>query len=202
MDSTLKNKWFLLMTNAIIALIAGVIFLLVPGETLATIGFAAGIIILLSGLFLIFGAFSYAKENKNMFFWLIEGLINLTLGIILIINPIWLAQFIMIIIGLWALILGIYQLYIGIAERHSVKNSKILIINGLATSIIGIIVLFKPDMVASFVIQILGVISVILGAIMMYFAFMIKRFEKEIIKEAEKQEQEKNKKIEEAEIVE
>jgi len=201
MDSTLKNKWFLLMTNAIVALIAGVIFLLVPGETLATIGFAAGIIILLSGLFLVFGAFSYAKENKNMFFWLVEGLINLTLGIILIINPEWLVEFIMIIIGLWALILGIYQLYIGVVEKKLVKNTKVLIINGLATSIIGAVILFKPDMVASFVIQILGVISVILGGIMMYFAFMIKRFEKEIIKEIEKQAQEKSSAIEDADIV-
>jgi len=201
METTLKNKWFLLMTNSIIALIAGIIFLLVPGETLATIGFATGIIILLSGLFLVFGAFSYAKKNKNMFFWLLEGLINLTLGIILIINPIWLAQFIMIIIGLWALVLGIYQLYVGVAEKHSVRNSRLLVINGLATSVIGLIILLKPDMVASFVIQILGVISIILGGIMMYFAFMIKRFEKEIIKEAQRQAEIKIE-AEDAEVVE
>jgi len=192
------------MTNGIIALIAGVIFLLVPNETLATIGFAAGIIILLSGLFLVFGAFSYAKENKNMFFWLSEGLVNLALGIILIINPEWLVEFIMIIIGLWALILGIYQLYIGVAEKKVVRNSKALIINGLATSVIGAIILFKPDMVASFVIQILGVISIILGGIMMYFAFMIKRYEKEIIKEVQKQAETNIKNIvaEDAEVVE
>ena len=201
METTLRNKWFLLMTNAIIALIAGTIFLLVPGETLQTIGFAAGVIILLSGLFLIFGAFSYAKENKNMFFWLLEGLINLTLGIVLIINPSWLAQFIMIIIGLWALILGIYQLYIGVVQSKNIRNNKILILNGLATAIIGVIVLFKPDMVASFVIQIMGVISIILGGIMMYFAFMIKRFEKEIIKETEKQMEEKIKGVDTAEEV-
>jgi len=201
METTLKNKWFLLMTNSIIALIAGIIFLLVPGETLATIGFATGIIILLSGLFLVFGAFSYAKKNKNMFFWLLEGLINLTLGIILIINPIWLAQFIMIIIGLWALVLGIYQLYVGVAEKHSVRNSRLLVINGLATSVIGLVILLKPDMVASFVIQILGVISIILGGIMMYFAFMIKRFEKEIIKEAQRQAEIKIE-AEDAEVVE
>ena len=192
------------MTNGIIALIVGVIFLLVPSETLATIGFAAGIIVLLSGLFLVFGAFSYAKENKNMFFWLSEGLVNLALGIILIINPEWLLEFIMIIIGLWALILGIYQLYIGIAEKKVVLNPKVLIINGLATSIIGAIILFKPEMVASFVIQILGVISIILGGIMMYFAFMIKRYEKEIIIEAKKQAETsiKSNEAEEAEIVE
>jgi len=192
------------MTYGIIALIVGVIFLLVPSETLATIGFAAGIIVLLSGLFLVFGAFSYAKENKNMFFWLSEGLVNLALGIILIINPEWLLEFIMIIIGLWALILGIYQLYIGIAEKKVVLNPKVLIINGLATSIIGAIILFKPEMVASFVIQILGVISIILGGIMMYFAFMIKRYEKEIIIEAKKQAETsiKSNEAEEAEIVE
>ncbi len=190
------------MINAIIALIAGVIFLLVPEETLQTIGFAAGVIILLSGLFLIFGAFSHAKENKNMFFWLLEGLINLTLGIVLIINPSWLAQFIMIIIGLWALILGIYQLYIGVVQSKTLNNNKILIFNGLATTIIGVIILFKPDMIASFVLQIMGVISIILGGIMMYFSFMIKRFEKEIIKETEKQMEEKIKGVEEAEDVE
>ncbi len=202
METTLRNKWFLLMINAIIALIAGVIFLLVPEETLQTIGFAAGVIILLSGLFLIFGAFSHAKENKNMFFWLLEGLINLTLGIVLIINPSWLAQFIMIIIGLWALILGIYQLYIGVVQSKTLNNNKILIFNGLATTIIGVIILFKPDMIASFVLQIMGVISIILGGIMMYFSFMIKRFEKEIIKETEKQMEEKIKGVEEAEDVE
>ena len=202
METTLKNKWFLLMTNAIIALIAGVIFLLVPGETLQTIGFAAGIIILLSGLFLVFGAFSYAKQNKNMFFWLIEGLINLTLGIVLIINPIWLAQFIMIIIGLWALILGVYQLYIGVAQAKNLSNNKLLIINGILTAIIGLIILTKPEMVASFVLQIMGVISIVLGAIMMYFAFMIKRFEKEVIKEMQQQMDAKIRGTEDAEIVE
>ena len=202
METTLKNKWFLLMTNAIIALIAGVIFLLVPGETLQTIGFAAGIIILLSGLFLVFGAFSYAKQNKNMFFWLIEGLINLTLGIVLIINPIWLAQFIMIIIGLWALILGVYQLYIGVAQAKNLSNNKLLIINGILTAIIGLIILTKPEMVASFVLQIMGVISIVLGTIMMYFAFMIKRFEKEVIKEMQQQMDAKIRGTEDAEIVE
>lgn len=192
------------MTNAIIALIAGVIFLLVPGETLQTIGFAAGVIILLSGLFLVFGAFSYAKENKNMFFWLLEGLINLTLGIVLIIEPNWLAQFIMIIIGLWAFILGIYQLYIGVVQSKNISNSKVLILNGLATTIIGVVILFKPDMMASFVIQIMGVISIVLGGIMMYFAFMIKHYEKEIIKEAQKQAEIniKNIEAEDAEVIE
>jgi len=202
METTLKNKWLLLMTNAIIALIAGVIFLLVPGETLQTIGFAAGIIILLSGLFLVFGAFSYAKQNKNMFFWLIEGLINLTLGIVLIINPIWLAQFIMIIIGLWALIAGVYQLYIGVAQAKNLSNNKLLIINGILTAIIGLIILTKPEMVASFVLQIMGVISIVLGTIMMYFAFMIKRFEKEVIKEMQQQMDAKIRGTEDAEIVE
>lgn len=176
----LKNKWFLLMANATIAIIVGFIFLFVPEQTLATIGFAAGIIVLLSGLFLVFGAFSYAKKGQNMFFWLVEGLINLTLGIILIVNPAWLLEFLLILIGLWALILGVYQLFTGFLHSKDMNNATLLKINGLAAAVIGLILLFKPDMVASFIIQLLGVLSVLIGGIMMYFAFVMKRIAKEM----------------------
>lgn len=175
----LKNKWFLLMANATIAIIVGLIFLFVPEQTLATIGFAAGIIVLLSGLFLVFGAFSYAKKGQNMVFWLVEGLINLSLGIILIINPAWLIEFLLILIGLWALILGIYQLYTGFVHSKEISNATLLKINGLAAAVIGLILLFKPDMVASFIIQLLGVLSVLIGSIMMYFAFLLKKVAKQ-----------------------
>ncbi len=196
----LKNKWFLLMANAAIAIIAGIVFLFVPEQTLATIGFAAGIIILLSGLFLVFGAFSYAKQGKNMFFWLVEGLINLSLGVILIVNPSWLLEFLLILIGLWALILGLFQLYTGFVNAKQIKNSTLLKINGLAALVIGLVLLFKPDMVASFIIQLLGVISILIGGVMMYFAFMMKKaanlvnppvVEAEIIDEAKESKEEK-----------
>lgn len=176
----LKNKWFLLMANAAIAIIAGIVFLFVPEQTLTTIGFAAGIIILLSGLFLVFGAFSYAKQGKNMFFWLVEGLINLSLGVILIVNPSWLLEFLLILIGLWALILGLFQLYTGFVNSKQIKNTTLLKINGLAALVIGLVLLFKPDMVASFIIQLLGVISILIGGVMMYFAFMMKKVAKQM----------------------
>jgi len=179
MDS-LKNKWFLLMANAIIAIIAGVIFLFVPHETLATIGFAAGILILISGLFLVFGAFSYAKEGKNMFFWLLEGLVNLSLGIILIVEPTWLIQFILLIIGLWAIILGVFQLYTGFVNSTQFDRKNLMKINGLVTLLIGAVLIFRPEMVAGWIIQLLGVLSILVGTIMMYFAFLIKRVQKEV----------------------
>ena len=117
------------MANAAIAIIAGVVFLFVPEQTLKTIGFAAGIVILLSGLFLVFGAFSYAKKGQNMFFWLVEGIINLSLGILLIVNPAWLVEFLLILIGLWALILGVYQLYTGFVSPKPSQNNSLLKIN-------------------------------------------------------------------------
>jgi len=174
----LKNKWFLLMANAVIAILAGIIFLFVPDQTLKTIGFAAGIIILLSGLFLVFGAFSYAKEGKNMFFWLLEGLVNLSLGIILIVEPIWLVQFILLILGLWALVMGIFQLYTGFSSSKNISNSGVMKLNGIISAVIGLILIFKPDMVAGFIVQLFGVLSLLIGGIMMYFAFLIKKVEK------------------------
>jgi len=180
---SLKNKWSLLMTNAVIAIIAGIIFVFVPQESIATLGFAAGIIILISGLFLVFGAFSHAQQGKNMFFWLLEGLINLSVGIVLIINPEWLIQFILILIGLWSIILGVFQLYTGFVNSKNINNNGLLKLNGLAFTVIGLLLLFKPEMVAGIVVQILGIISILIGGVMMYFAFLIKRIKNEVEKE-------------------
>jgi len=166
------------MANAVIAILAGIIFLFVPDQTLKTIGFVAGIIILLSGLFLVFGAFSYAKEGKNMFFWLLDGLVNLSLGIILIVEPIWLVQFILLILGLWALVMGIFQLYTGFSSSKNISNSGVMKLNGIISAVIGLILIFKPDMVAGFIVQLFGVLSLLIGGIMMYFAFLIKKVEK------------------------
>lgn len=174
----LKNKWFLLMANAIIAIIAGVIFLFVPQSALATIGFASGIIILISGLFLVFGAFSYAKEGKNMFFWLVEGLVNLSLGIILIVEPTWLVKFILIIIGVWAAIMGIFQLYTGFVNSSTMDKKNLMKFNGLVALVIGAILIFRPEMVVGWIIQLLGIISILIGSIMMYFAFFIKKLQR------------------------
>jgi len=184
MDS-LKNKWFLLMANAIIAIIAGVIFLFVPEQTLKTLGFAAGIIILLSGLFLVFGAFSYAKEGRNMFFWLLEGLVNLSLGIILIVEPTWLIEFILLIIGLWALIMGVFQLYTGFMNSSNIDNRNLMKFNGLMAVVIGAVLIFRPEMVAGWIVQLLGIISILIGGIMMYFAFLIKKVQQTMEKAAQ-----------------
>lgn len=179
----LKNKWFLLMANAVIAIIAGVIFLFVPQSALSTIGFAAGIVILISGLFLVFGAFSYAKEGKNMFFWLVEGLVNLSLGIILIVEPTWLVKFILIIIGVWAAIMGVFQLYTGFVNSSTMDKKNLMKFNGLVALVIGAILIFRPEMVVGWIIQLLGIISILIGSIMMYFAFFIKKLQRKTVEQ-------------------
>jgi uncharacterized membrane protein HdeD (DUF308 family) len=90
------------------------------------------------------------------------------------------------------LVLGIYQLYSGFVNSSKIKNSALLKINGVAAAVIGLILLFKPGMVASFVVQLLGVISILIGGIMMYFAILIKNASKVeeavIVKETTKEE--------------
>ncbi len=217
---TLKNKWLLLVINAILALIIGLVLLLVPQASLRSLGFLAGALIFLAGLFLILGTFIYSEGQKTHPMWLLEGVINVSLGLILMLKPTWLFEFIVMLGGIWAVVIGIMQLYIALGtKKEDLKNKVVLMISGVLSVAVGVFLFLKPDVTSVLMMQIFGVVSIIVGLVMLMFAFKIYRLWQGVkkalaVEEKQKQEQEQREiqaqlakekqqqNIEEAEVIE
>ncbi len=217
---TLKNKWLLLVINAILALIVGLVLLLVPQASLKSLGLLAGVLIFLAGLFLILGTFIYSEGQKTHPMWLLEGIINVSLGLILMLKPTWLFEFIVMMGGIWAVVVGMMQLYIALGtKKEDLKNKVVLIISGILSVAVGVFLFLKPDVTSVLMMQIFGVVSIIVGIVMLMFAFKIYRLWKRVkkalaVEEKQKQEQEQKEiqaklakakqqqSIEEAEVIE
>lgn len=174
----LSKKWVLILINSILVIGFGLILLIVPIETIKNLVFLVGIIIAFVGLILLFGAFNYAKENKSMIFWMVQGLFNLLIGGVVMFYPEASFKFLLILAGLWAIVLGVYQLSVSLNSTLQLKGKNWHKINGFATILIGFLLIFFSEMIIGFLIQVFGIVIIIIGASMLYFSILLKKLSK------------------------
>lgn len=171
MIQTLKNKRSLMAINALLAVAVGLILLLVPQATLGKVGFIAGLLILVAGGFLVLGTFIYSEGQKTHPVWLVEGVINIALGAILMLKPVWLFEFLLMVSGIWAFVVGLVLFYVAFsAKKDGLRYNGLLIIGGLLAMATGVFLFVKPDLVSELILQILGGIALLLGVLMLLFA--------------------------------
>ncbi len=177
MSAQLHKNWWLLTINGIIAVIFGVFALFIPQGTILTIAKYFGFILLLGGLILLIGALMNKKKQKNYTLLLIEGIVTLILGLIILLFTRQTLELFVIIVGIWAIILGIMQLVILTGIERAGSNKRILLINGLLTLLFGVLIFFNPFQAAMAFTVLVGIIALVFGVIMIYISFQIKNAE-------------------------
>ena len=171
----LSKKWILILINAILIIAFGVVLLLVPIEILKSLVFILGTLIAFVGLVLIFGAFNYARENKSMVFWLFQGLFNMVVGGIVMFFPEASIKFLLILAGLWAIVLGVYQFSISLASQLEIKGKIWHKANGFLAIIIGLTLIFTPEIFMGLMLLVFGFLLLVIGGRMIYLALLLKR---------------------------
>lgn len=171
----LSKKWVLILINAILVFGFGLILIIVPIETLKSLVFLVGTFIAFVGLILVFGAFNYAKEYKTTIFWLFQGLFNIVIGVVVMFFPEASIKFLLILAGLWAIVLGVYQFSITLISKIEIKGKLWHKINGFVAILIGLLLIFAPEIIMGLMIQILGFLLLIIGGGLLYFAYLLRR---------------------------
>ena len=174
MEEKKFKKWWVLAVNGLIALLLGILIISTPATTLIIIGKYFGLVILVGGLVLLFTAFYNIKKEKSYGLILIESVITIILGILILIYTRKTLEIFVILIGIWAIIIGISQLAILIDKNYSVSGKYVFLFNGLLTVVLGVFMLFNPFAMGQFFITLAGICAIIFGALLIFFAFKIK----------------------------
>lgn len=174
MEEKKFKKWWVLAVNGLIALLLGILIISTPATTLIIIGKYFGLVILVGGLVLLFTAFYNIKKEKSYGLILIESVITIILGILILIYTRKTLEIFVILIGIWAIIIGISQLAILIDKNYSVSGKYLFLFNGLLTVVLGVFMLFNPFAMGQFFITLAGICAIIFGALLIFFAFKIK----------------------------
>lgn len=174
MEEKKFKKWWVLAVNGLIALLLGILIISTPATTLIIIGKYFGLVILVGGLILLFTAFYNIKKEKSYGLILVESVITIILGVLILIYTRKTLEIFVILIGIWAIIIGISQLAILIDKNYSVSGKYVFLFNGLLTVILGVFMLFNPFTMGQFFITLAGIGAMVFGILLIFFAFKIR----------------------------
>lgn len=169
-SSSSTHKW-LAVLGGIVAILFGLFAFAMPGVMLVSLVLFFAIFAIIEALVLLFGGIVVGPEAGSMRWILIAGaVVTLILGILALWNPTGFVIAIALLIGIWAFVLGLFQIFIGIAGR-GVPYWWLTLISGVLGVIVGLYILTQPIAGSVVLIWALGIYAIVFGIERIVLAF-------------------------------
>jgi uncharacterized membrane protein HdeD (DUF308 family) len=140
----LKRSRSNVILTALLTILLGVMMAAKPELTTSALCWVAGLVVLACGLCSIVAYIRGVKRN----FWefdLLVGLVEAALGIWILVKPTAILQFLSILVGIFVLVHGAWDLQNALdLRRYCYKDWWLLLILALGTLAFGLVVLFNP----------------------------------------------------------
>lgn len=166
--------------SAIITIIVGIVLLFLPNLSNKVVGIITGVI------FIIFGittAYKYLKRDGAKIYSLnlVFAILYLILGLVIIIFPFSVIEFVTVCLGLFLVVNGAIEINYGLwLKRGGSKAWLVTLVAGILLVILGIMIVFNP-FTAFALTQITGAFLIISGIINLSDAITFKTKAKEIM---------------------
>jgi uncharacterized membrane protein HdeD (DUF308 family) len=136
----LTGGWWLLLLIGALSVIAGVVILFKPSDSLATLAVIAGIFVLLDGILELFDSFSRDTAARGTVALL--GVLTAIIGVLLIRHPVGSVTAIALLIGIWLIAVGVIRFAVAFDDDEH-RGWRALM--GLVELIAGIVIIANPN---------------------------------------------------------
>jgi uncharacterized membrane protein HdeD (DUF308 family) len=174
---TLAENWWLLLLRGLAAIAFGVIAFFWPGITLVALTYLWGAYAIADGIIAIGAAFSASGGDAGPRWWLgLSGVVSILAGIVAFAYTGMTALVLLMFIAVWAIIIGVLQLYAASQLRKVIDNEWWLILSGLLSIAFGAVLIAWPGTGALAVIWTIAWFAVFFGYMFIGLAFELKKF--------------------------
>jgi uncharacterized membrane protein HdeD (DUF308 family) len=174
----LAENWWLLLLRGLAAIAFGVIAFLWPGITLVALTYLFGIYAIVDGLVAIWAAFNAQGDAASRWWLGLSGVVSIIAGIVAFAYTGITALVLLVFIAVWAIIIGVLQLYAAIQLWKVVDNDWWLILSGLLSIAFGAVLIAWPSTGALAVIWTIAWFAVFFGCMFVGLAFELKKFKR------------------------
>jgi uncharacterized membrane protein HdeD (DUF308 family) len=143
-EQPLLTNWWGLVLRGLVAILFGVLTLALPGLTLAALVFLFGGFALVEGVINAASAIRARHGQTRWWVLLIEGLVSVAAGLLTFIWPGITALALVFVIGVWALIHGGLAIAAAIHLRKQIRGEWLLALSGIASIVLGVLLLIHP----------------------------------------------------------
>jgi uncharacterized membrane protein HdeD (DUF308 family) len=162
--------WWTLLLRGILAVLFGVMAFVWPVATLAAL-------VLLWGAFaLVDGVFAIITGAKSRW-WsvLVFGIFGVAAGLIALFLPGITALALLMVVAVWAMVRGAFEIVAAIRLRKELSDEWLLILGGAASIAFGILMVMFPGAGALALVWLIGLQALVAGAFLFALAFRLRR---------------------------
>lgn len=132
--------WWLLVVTGVLSVVAGVIILFQPGDSLATLAVIAGIFLLVDGILELMTSLVRATRDRGLV--ALTGVLSAIAGVLLIRHPIGGVVAVALLIGIWLITIGVIRL----ATAFDISGNRGWhVFAGVVELIAGIAIIVDPN---------------------------------------------------------
>lgn len=185
LSKTIKEQaddlWWLFILQGVLTILFGILALFLPGLTLVTLIYLFAIYVVLWGVLEVVRGFVQIGKVGSWWFSILFGIAAVGVGVYLIRNPDTLANVFLVTVGALILFRGVFDLFMAAFVLKSNENRFLWVLSGVL-GILAAIILWRHPVTASLAfVWVMGLYSVIVGAVTIAFGFRIHAIADEIV---------------------
>jgi uncharacterized membrane protein HdeD (DUF308 family) len=174
MIRVLAQNWWAIALRGGISMLFGLLALFLPGLTAASLIVLFGIFALADGAFAMMAAIWAAERHERWGPLVLEGAVGLVAGLIAVIEPLAAAFGLLMIIGVWAMVTGIFELMAARRLRRELAGEWLLASTGVLSILLGLFIAIFPGAALVALIWIVGIYALLFGVVLLAFAFRLR----------------------------
>jgi uncharacterized membrane protein HdeD (DUF308 family) len=168
-----KGSGTALMVRGVAAILFGILVVAVPGVSLLALVFLFGIYAIIDGGTNI-GHYVSGKRRGSV--WqLVGGIISVLAGVVAFVWPGTTALSLAIVIGVWAVFLGVSQIALALEVRKTVQLWWLWLITGIVTTLFGLFLVLLPGPGILSLLGILSAYAILFGVLLIVSGLALRR---------------------------
>ena len=173
--SLAKKIWIFAIIRGVLAIIFGLIALFAPNATAIVLAIVIGAYAIVNGVFDIIEAIRH-RGSSSMVLRIVLGVVSILFGMLVLVWPGISLAILVIMVGIWAIIIGILQIVSSVRHR-AIPNSGWVwgIIGGALSILFGILVLIWPGTGLVTIIWIIGIWAIVWGVTLIVLGVKLRK---------------------------
>lgn len=166
--------WRTILLRGIASVVFGGLAIAYPGATLAVVVTIFGIYALFDGVTGLWSVYRNAQGTVSMA-TMLQALASVAVGLVCLIFPAFSLTYVLMLIGLWNIAAGLFQMAGAFFLRNDVNHAGWLGGSGLIGALLGLLILLKPMFVANSIIWVIAGTAILVGLVLVAFALKLRR---------------------------
>ena len=173
--AAMGRTWWLVLLRGIAAVVFGILAWVWPGATLITLTLFWGAYALVDGIAALWSWWQARDRGNAMWQVILIGLLGIAAGIFTFVWPGITAIALLLLIAVWAIANGVFQIAAAIRLRKEITNEWLLILSGVLSVAFGVMMILSPGAGVLAVLWVIGAFAVAYGVLLILFAFKLRK---------------------------